>query len=91
MFAAASMYLCMMLAGWGGGEEAMKMEDGAAWTRCRGSVWVKMVSVWVTAGLHAWTLVAPAEFPDRKDGRRHVRRTTSGECLTTPLVVTTPP
>ena len=66
-----------------------------------GSVWVKMVSVWVTAGLHAWTLVAPAVFPDRdftdddelyrrgETSRR--RRETRGDVVTTPLVVTTPP
>ena len=36
-FAAASMYLCMMLAGWGGVRAAMKVEVGAAWTRDGGA------------------------------------------------------
>ncbi|EFN58848.1 hypothetical protein CHLNCDRAFT_48549 [Chlorella variabilis] len=29
------------------------------------SVWVKVVSQWVTVGLYCWTLVAPQLFPDR--------------------------
>jgi hypothetical protein len=29
------------------------------------SVWVKVVSQWVTVGLYCWTLVAPVLFPDR--------------------------
>jgi hypothetical protein len=29
------------------------------------SVWVKVVSQWVTVGLYCWTLVAPLLFPDR--------------------------
>ena len=66
MFAAASMYLCMMLAGWGGGESGDEGGGGRGVDQGWGSVWVKMVSVWVTAGLHAWTLVAPAVFPDRE-------------------------
>ena len=29
------------------------------------SVWVKVVSQWVTAALYMWTLVAPLVLPDR--------------------------
>ena len=66
-FAMASGYLAMVLTEWGraGGEAA---EGGARHVVDEGwaSVWVKMASVWVTAGLYAWSLAAPALMPDRE-------------------------
>jgi hypothetical protein len=31
-----------------------------------GSVWVKLVTQWATAGVYAWMLLAPALFPERE-------------------------
>ena len=60
VFALASMYIAMLMTGWGEGAEEKDLLD-VGWA----SVWVKIVSQWVTAGLYLWTLAAPALFPDR--------------------------
>jgi hypothetical protein len=61
VFALASMYLAMLMTGWGsGGEQKDQIDVG--WT----SVWVKTLSSWAAAGLYCWTLLAPALFPDRE-------------------------
>jgi serine incorporator 1/3 len=61
VFALASMYLAMLMTGWGsGGEQKDQIDVG--WT----SVWVKTISSWAAAGLYCWTLLAPALFPDRE-------------------------
>lgn len=60
VFALASMYLAMLMTGWGTGSEQKDQID-VGWT----SVWVKTVSQWVAGGLYCWTLVAPVLFPDR--------------------------
>ncbi|KAL4541005.1 hypothetical protein Ndes2526B_g05559 [Nannochloris sp. 'desiccata'] len=61
VFALASMYLAMLMTGWGsGGEQKDQIDVG--WT----SVWVKSISSWAVAGLYCWTLLAPALFPDRE-------------------------
>lgn len=61
IFALASMYIAMLMTGWGTGAEERDLID-VGWT----SVWVKTASMWVTALLYMWTLVAPALFPDRE-------------------------
>ena len=60
VFALASMYIAMLMTGWGAGAEEKDLLD-VGWA----SVWVKILSQWVTAGLYLWTLAAPALFPDR--------------------------
>ena len=62
IFALASMYLAMLMTGWGlhNVEDAEEVDVGWA------SVWVKMASLWVTAALYTWSLVAPAVLPDRE-------------------------
>lgn len=61
IFALASMYSAMLLTGWGGvGEEGKDIID-VGWP----SVWVKIVSQWLTALLYCWSLAAPVLFPDR--------------------------
>ncbi len=60
IFALASMYIAMLMTGWGTGAEERDLMD-VGWT----SVWVKICSQWATAGLYAWTLAAPMVFPDR--------------------------
>ena len=60
VFALASMYLAMLMTGWGSGTEEKDQID-VGWT----SVWVKTVSQWVAGGVYCWTLIAPALFPDR--------------------------
>jgi len=60
VFALASMYIAMLMTGWGsGGEEKDLLDVGWA------SMWVKIICQWATAGLYLWTLVAPALYPDR--------------------------
>lgn len=60
IFALASMYIAMLMTGWGTGAEERDLMD-VGWT----SVWVKICSQWATAALYSWTLAAPMIFPDR--------------------------
>jgi hypothetical protein len=61
IFALASMYIAMLLTGWGAvAQEKDRLDVG--WT----SVWVKVGAEWVTGLLYCWTLVAPTLFPDRE-------------------------
>lgn len=60
IFALASMYIAMLMTGWGSGKVQKDLID-VGW----GSVWVKSVSQWVAAGLYTWTLFAPVLFPER--------------------------
>ncbi|GIL51871.1 hypothetical protein Vafri_7783 [Volvox africanus] len=60
IFALASMYIAMLMTGWGSvSQEKDRIDVG--WV----SVWVKTAAEWVTGLLYMWTLVAPALFPDR--------------------------
>lgn len=63
VFALASMYLAMLMTGWGSGV-VLKDQIDVGWP----SVWVKIVSQWIAGALYAWTLIAPAMFPDRNFG-----------------------
>ncbi|GFR42829.1 hypothetical protein Agub_g3786 [Astrephomene gubernaculifera] len=60
IFALASMYIAMLMTGWGSEVQAKDRID-IGWT----SVWVKTGAQWATALLYMWTLLAPALFPDR--------------------------
>jgi len=63
IFALASMYVAMLMTGWGEeSEEQDKIDVG--WI----SVWVKIISQWATALLYSWTLLAPILLPDRDFG-----------------------
>ena len=61
VFALASAYTAMLMTDWGSGTGTAKDQIGVGWA----SVWVKVVSQWVTVALYAWSLVAPALLPDR--------------------------
>lgn len=61
IFALASMYSAMLLSGWTSSSESSDLID-VGWT----SVWVRICTEWVTAGLYIWSLVAPMVFPDRE-------------------------
>lgn len=61
IFALASMYSAMLLSGWTDSSESSDLID-VGWT----SVWVRVCTEWVTAGLYVWSLVAPVIFPDRE-------------------------
>ncbi|XP_010546830.1 PREDICTED: serine incorporator 3 isoform X2 [Tarenaya hassleriana] len=61
IFALASMYAAMLLSGWTDSSESASLID-VGWT----SVWVRICTGWVTAGLYIWTLVAPFVLPDRE-------------------------
>ncbi|CAN1129494.1 Serine incorporator 3 [Linum perenne] len=61
IFALASMYSAMLLSGWTSSSESADLID-VGWT----SVWVRICTEWVTAGLYIWSLVAPLLFPDRE-------------------------
>jgi hypothetical protein len=61
IFALASMYAAMLLSGWTDSSESATLID-VGWT----SVWVKICTGWVTAGLYIWTLIAPLILPDRE-------------------------
>ncbi|KAK8585632.1 hypothetical protein V6N13_050605 [Hibiscus sabdariffa] len=61
IFALASMYSAMLLSGWTSSSDSTDLID-VGWT----SVWVRICTEWVTAGLYIWTLVAPLILPDRE-------------------------
>ncbi|KAJ4722359.1 Serine incorporator like [Melia azedarach] len=61
IFALASMYSAMLLSGWTNSSESSDLIN-VGWT----SVWVRICTEWVTAGLYVWTLVGPLLFPDRE-------------------------
>jgi hypothetical protein len=62
IFALASMYSAMLLTGWTNARtEGQELID-VGWS----SVWVRMTTQWVTAGLFIWSLLAPIIFPDRE-------------------------
>lgn len=61
IFALASMYSAMLLSGWTSSSGNTDLID-VGWT----SVWVRIATEWVTAGLYIWSLVAPLIFPDRE-------------------------
>ncbi|XP_047982513.1 probable serine incorporator [Salvia hispanica] len=61
IFALASMYSAMLLSGWTSDSENSDLID-VGWT----SVWVRICTEWITAGLYIWSLVAPIIFPDRE-------------------------
>ncbi|CAG9461663.1 unnamed protein product [Pedinophyceae sp. YPF-701] len=63
IFALASMYIAMLMTGWGSADEESGLVD-VGWA----SVWVKGATVLATAGLYTWSLVAPSLFPDRDFG-----------------------
>lgn len=61
IFALASMYIAMLMTGWGtAAQEKDRIDVG--WT----SVWVKIGAMVCTAALYCWSLMAPAIFPDRE-------------------------
>ncbi|KNA10893.1 hypothetical protein SOVF_140080 [Spinacia oleracea] len=61
IFALASMYSAMLLSGWTSSSDSSDLID-VGWA----SVWVKICTQWVTAGLYIWSLVAPLLMPDRE-------------------------
>ncbi|KAH6755548.1 Serinc-domain containing serine and sphingolipid biosynthesis protein [Perilla frutescens var. hirtella] len=61
IFALASMYSAMLLSGWTSDSESPDLID-VGWT----SVWVRICTEWVTAGLYIWSLVAPLILTDRE-------------------------
>ncbi|PON80182.1 Serine incorporator/TMS membrane protein [Parasponia andersonii] len=61
IFALASMYAAMLLSGWTNSSESSDLID-VGWT----TVWVRICTEWVTAGIYVWSLVAPLIFPDRE-------------------------
>ncbi|KAL5699809.1 hypothetical protein ACHQM5_030660 [Ranunculus cassubicifolius] len=62
IFSLASMYSAMLLTGWSTsvGESGKLVDVG--WP----SVWVRIITGWVTAILFVWSLIAPILFPDRE-------------------------
>jgi len=65
VFACASMYMAMLMTAWSltDAEKSMYFDIGPV------SMWVKMVSQWITIILYIWSLVGPCIFPNRDWGR----------------------
>ena len=59
IFALGVMYFSMLLTAWG--SLTSDTAEGQGWA----TVWVKIVSVWITCGIYFWTLIAPIVMPDR--------------------------
>lgn len=62
IFALASMYSGMLLSGWTSSSDDSSDLINVGWT----SVWVRICTEWVTAGLYLWSLLAPLLLPDRE-------------------------
>eukprot|EP01018_Ginkgo_biloba_P025609 Gb_06575 [translate_table: standard] len=62
IFALASMYSAMLLTGWTSSTKDSEKLIDVGWP----SVWVRICTEWITAGLYVWTLVAPLLLPDRE-------------------------
>lgn len=60
VFALASMHFAMLFSGYGSGAAERALVD-VGWP----SVGVKLACAWASLAVYAWTLVAPALFPDR--------------------------
>lgn len=60
MFALASLYVMMTLTNWykPDAETNELLQNNS-------SMWIKIISSWLCAGLYTWTLVAPIAMPDR--------------------------
>lgn len=60
IFALASMYSAMLLTGWGNSNIQGDIID-VGWS----SVWVRIITQWITACLYIWSLIAPMVLKDR--------------------------
>jgi len=60
----ASMYMAMLLTDWGANKDAHGNENGGIGVA---TMWVKIVSQWLTIALYIWTLVAPRVLGDYRD------------------------
>jgi len=63
MFALATLYVMMCLTNW-----YKPDSDLGTMSANSASVWVKIISSWLCAGIYIWTLVAPAVLTDRDFG-----------------------
>jgi len=64
MFGLATLYVMMTLTNWFTPNSSLQTLSANA-----SSVWVKIVSSWICAGLYTWTLIAPIVLPDRDFSR----------------------
>lgn len=62
IFALASMYSGMLLTGWTTSGQDTEELVNVGWP----SVWVRICTEWMTAGLFIWSLIAPLIFPERE-------------------------
>jgi len=61
-FATGALYVCMLLTSW---KIVDSTNAGNVVDSGKVSVWIKLVSSWLTILLYIWTIVAPAILPDR--------------------------
>ncbi|XP_058082095.1 uncharacterized protein LOC131230274 isoform X2 [Magnolia sinica] len=62
IFALASMYSAMLLTGWCSSNSGSSELIDVGWT----TVWVRICTEWITAGLYVWSLIAPLILRDRE-------------------------
>jgi len=60
----ASMYMAMLLTNWGSATHAEGNEDGKVGTA---SMWVKILSQWLTMLIYVWSLIAPAILSEYRE------------------------
>eukprot|EP00249_Psilotum_nudum_P007957 c20942_g1_i4 orf=486-1598(+) len=61
VFAMGSMYFAMLFVGWNLHQTMHKWSIDVGWA----SVWVKVASEWISAGVYIWTMIAPFIFKNR--------------------------
>jgi len=64
-FALGAMYICMLLTNWQTLSGASTSDSNVYVDKGMASVWIKVVSGWVTFFLYSWTLLAPVCMPNR--------------------------
>jgi len=58
--ATGSVYMAMLFTDWGSGDSGTGgSKVGVATQLGTSSMWIKIISQWMTIGLYVWTLVAP--------------------------------
>jgi len=64
IMATSAMYMAMVLTNWSSRSEAES--DTTSYDLGVETMWIKIVTQWLTILLYSWTLVAPLLFPDRE-------------------------
>jgi len=66
VMSAASMYMAMLLTNWGSLQQVENPDSSISYDLSVESMWVKIVTEWITAALYTWSLIAPYVLTHRE-------------------------